>query len=216
MFFTFDENFKMYSNGSILIGIRPSYGKEYHGLLKGFKPGTQVGYNNLPKPDGTWTHPDEGITMWVDTSLIETSGDKQEGVEACEWQEGDIFAVVKYIGCWLKNIWISIKNFFVDLFKLLFVPSDSAFNSLQAAFHNFLPIDAFNQVKGLYDTVANYKFDENNCPEFTIDYYGKQKIMDFSVFLPYRTIVHGIMIFICWFFFLRRIIRRFSSIIIAK
>lgn len=195
--FIFDDNFKFYTNAKIRFLRDSRFGKEFHGLLSGTKDNFQFDFPNKPLSNGTWSKGDEPLYAVPDVSEIETE-DQPEGVEACEYAQGDVFAVVKYIGCWLKNIWVSIKNFFIDLFEFLFVPKsvDQIKDTLTEKF-NFV-----FQVKDLLENLI-FPSDVVNKPDFQFSIFGKTfNLSIFNFFDQYRKTIHIILISIFYILFI--------------
>lgn len=139
--------------------------------------------------------------------------------------------LVTNIGNWFKNLGEHLskllsyinpfdENFFgykiIDLFKelfnLLFVPTNNPFSEISNKFDE--KFSFVNQIKTLINDLLGFNNYGDKVPSFSINYKGLTLvIIDFSIFLNYRTWLHGIILAISWFVFIRRTYNKIPSII---
>lgn len=106
-----------------------------------------------------------------------------------------------------------IIELFSDLFKYLFVPENNPFIGLSDTFNEKFAF--VSQVKDLANSLlGDIDYGEDNIPSFNINYNGTEvSIIDFTLFLQYRTWLHGIILAIAWFIFIDRLFKRLPGII---
>jgi hypothetical protein len=139
--------------------------------------------------------------------------------------------IIKSIANLPASIANNIKSFFTDLLngiitglnnlkdgiiqglKDLFIPSDNAFTDIQTIINE--KFGFISQIKDMFSSIINATFSESGeAPEFNITIYGQElSIIDWSLYAPYRMIVHGIIIAIAYIGFIMRLIKRIPKII---
>ncbi len=112
------------------------------------------------------------------------------------------------------------ENFFVykliellgDLLKWLFVPTENSFEGLQEKFNTKFAF--VNQIKEMFSNLLGFNNYSETLPIFSITYEGQNlNIIDFSLFVDYRLWVHGIILAIAWFCFIRKLYNRLPILI---
>lgn len=99
-----------------------------------------------------------------------------------------------------------------DLLNWLFVPSNNPFESLSSKFDEKFAF--VGQIKDLFSSLLGFNNYGENVPSFTLTWYGATvAIIDFSLFLNYRTWIHGIILAIAWTVFIFKTYRKLPSII---
>lgn len=105
-----------------------------------------------------------------------------------------------------------IVELFQNLFELLFVPKNNPFESLSSKFDE--KFSFVGQIKDLFSSFLGFNNYGDNVPSFTLTWYGTTvAIIDFSLFLDYRTWIHGIILAIAWAIFIFKTYRKLPSII---
>lgn len=117
----------------------------------------------------------------------------------------------------IKNLGASIVNGFIDGLKALFIPRDNYFNdkisNLYTKLTDKLPF--IEDIKILFESLFQTIFNaDDNVPIFNFTYKGvSMNIFDFSLYQKYRGLIHGVMIFVSYFFFVRRLFKRLPGLI---
>lgn len=128
--------------------------------------------------------------------------------------------VLNFFGELLSYINPFSENFFVyklidllgNLLRLLFVPENNPFESLSVKLDEKFAF--VNQIKSLFSSLLGFNNYGENVPSFTLTWYGATvAIIDFSLFLNYRTWIHGIILAIAWAVFIFKTYRKLPSII---
>lgn len=105
-----------------------------------------------------------------------------------------------------------IAELFENLFKSLFVPTNNPFEDLSAKFDEKFAF--INQIKDLFSSFLGFNNYGDSVPSFTLTWYGTTvAIIDFSLFLDYRTWIHGIILAIAWAVFIFKTYRKLPTII---
>lgn len=107
----------------------------------------------------------------------------------------------------------SLKNGIIDGLKTLFIPSDNAFTDIQDIINE--KFGFLSQIKEMLSSIINASFTlSEEAPKFNLTIYGTElSIIDWSLYAPYRPIVHGIIIAIAYIGFIMRLIKRIPKII---
>lgn len=112
------------------------------------------------------------------------------------------------------------ENFFVykliellgDLLEFLFVPVNNPFKNLSIKFDEKFAF--INQIKDLVKSLLGFNNYGNSVPRFNMTWKGVTfTLIDFSLFLEYRTWLHSIILAIAWFVFLFKTYKKLPSII---
>lgn len=110
----------------------------------------------------------------------------------------------------LKTSNISIR--YTEQLEEFLENSDSPLEELRYEFSKKFGI--FNQIGIILNTLLHFDYDDDSMPEFKINVFGvEMKIIDFEAFDIVRDIIHGIILFFAWFFFLRSLYYRVPAII---
>lgn len=120
---------------------------------------------------------------------------------------------------WLKDIFTLIFNIpstiielLSDLLKFLFVPDNNPFENLSSKFNEKFAF--VNQAKDLFNSLIGFNNYGNSAPTFNMTWKGVTfAFIDFSMFLQYRLWLHGVILAIAWFIFIRRTVNRLPAII---
>lgn len=112
------------------------------------------------------------------------------------------------------------ENFFVykliellgNLLKFLFVPEGNTFENIQEKINTkFIFV---NQIKEMFSNLLGYNSYGDTLPTFSINYEGQTlNIIDFSLFTDYRNWLHGIILAVAWFFYIRKLYNKLPTII---
>lgn len=117
----------------------------------------------------------------------------------------------------IKSLAQSIVDGFVTALKTLFIPSNTFFDNkitpIMDMFYSKLPF--LEQMKNIFSSfISAIGSSSSDVPEFTFTYKGATyNIFDFSIYQPYRSTVHAIILFISYFYFIRKTLRRLPSTI---
>lgn len=112
------------------------------------------------------------------------------------------------------------QNFFVykliellgNLLKWLFVPEQSSFEDLQEKFNTKFAF--VNQIKQMFSNLLGFNDYSETLPTFSINYEGQNlNIIDFSLFTNYRVWLHGIILSIAWFCYIRKLYNKLPQLI---
>lgn len=112
----------------------------------------------------------------------------------------------------IQGFFISLGNVIIDKLEYLFVPSgDNYFSDVKEIISEKFGI--FNQLFDLAGVIIHYEFSDEP-PNFNITLYGHTvTIVDWELFAKYRLFIHGIIIFIAYYFFIQKLIKRVPQII---
>lgn len=120
---------------------------------------------------------------------------------------GEWFAKV---GEWILSIPQTIADLFKDLFIYLFVPTEDHFGQIKDKISSKFPI--IEQVTELSSKLLGFSYGSE--PVFNVSYNGvTYNILDLSAFASYRVIINGIILALCYFGFIRRLLRRIPKLI---
>lgn len=121
--------------------------------------------------------------------------------------------LLSYINPFDENFFgYKIIDLFKQLFNLLFVPENNPFSELSNKFDE--KFSFINQIKTLINDLLGFNNYGDKAPSFSIKYKGLTLvIVDFSIFLNYRTWLHAIILSISWFIFIRKTYNKIPSII---
>lgn len=112
----------------------------------------------------------------------------------------------------IGDIASSVVNGISNLLNILFVPENNPFENLSTKFDE--KFGFVNQIKDLASNLLGFSNYGNNVPSFTITWQGVTvAIIDFSLFLDYRTWIHGIILAIAWSVFILKTYRKLPTII---
>lgn len=126
----------------------------------------------------------------------------------------DFFAeLISYINPFSENFFVyKLLELLGELLKFLFVPTENSFEQLQNKIN-----DKFyfvNQIGQMFSSLLGNVNYGDTPPTFSITYYGQTlSIIDFSLFMDYRVWLHGIILAISWFLFIRKLFNRLPSVI---
>lgn len=193
-----------------------------------------TGYvHNIPKTPERVT-PVEPIVPTEPTTEAPTIGEggySGDDVETSKNILDNVKQILTNIANLPKNIANAIHNFFSDLLsgiltglnnlkdgiiqglKDLFIPSDNAFTDIKDIINE--KFGFISQIKDMFSSIINATFTQSDeAPEFNITIYGQDlSIIDWSLFAPYRLIIHGIIIAVSYISFIMRLIKRIPKII---
>lgn len=101
---------------------------------------------------------------------------------------------------------------FFDLLESLFIPNNNPFSELSNKFNT--KFSFINQIKDLLCSLLGFNNYGENCPTFEMTWRGVTfAFIDFSMFLQYRLWLHGIILAISWFIFIKRTYYKLPGII---
>lgn len=121
--------------------------------------------------------------------------------------------IVSYINPFSDNfLGKKIVELFSDLLKLLFIPENNPFEDLKSKFDE--KFSFVGQIKVLINDLLGFNNYGEKVPEFNMTWSGVTfSLIDFSLFLNYRSWLHGIILAIAWFTFLFKTYKKLPSII---
>lgn len=121
--------------------------------------------------------------------------------------------VISYINPFSENFFVyKLIELLGSLLKFLFVPTENSFNSIQEKINTRFYF--LNQIKELFFNLIGYNNYGSELPIFSINYYGQTvNIIDFSLFTNYRIWLHGIILAVAWFYYLRKLYNNLPRII---
>lgn len=121
--------------------------------------------------------------------------------------------IISYINPFSDNfLGKKIVELLGDLLKLLFVPENNPFEQLSVKFNEKFAF--VEQIKTLINSLLGFNNYGDKAPTFNMTWHGVTfALIDFSLFLDYRTWLHGIILAIAWFTFLFRTYKKLPSII---
>lgn len=109
----------------------------------------------------------------------------------------------------LGNKIIDLLN---NLLKFLFIPTNNPFDKLSSKFNEKFAF--VQQIKTFANNLFNNTDFGDNLPSFNITFYGITfSLIDFSIFLSYRSLIHGIILAISWVIFIFKTYKKLPSII---
>ena len=146
------------------------------------------------------------------------------------WVMEHISGIFQGLATPFQNIAEGINNIFQlfnpanqqNIFRIMFVPRpefiQANITALYGVIEEKIPLlnDLIVIVKGLAENLLNAEV--NTPPEFKITMPAKwggfeAKIIDFSMYVPYRFFIKNIIRAIAWYFFIKRLLRRMPTII---
>lgn len=121
--------------------------------------------------------------------------------------------IISYINPFSENFFVyKLIDLLGDLLKWLFVPNNNPFNELSNKFDEKFAF--VNQIKTLVNDLLGYTNYGDKAPSFDMTWHGVTfSLIDFSLFLNYRTWLHGIILAIAWFVFIFKTYKKLPSII---
>lgn len=156
----------------------------------------------------------QGVYTWLSNivgSIAEWGGNIISSIG--EWFVDLIIKLgnwVTSIGEWILSLPQKIADLFKELLTFLFVPKVDHFGELNDKIMAKFPI--VEQVKELSKILTGFSYGDN--PVFTITYNGQElPIIDLTPFSKYKPIVDGIIVAVCYFLFIMRLIKRIPSLI---
>lgn len=133
----------------------------------------------------------------------------------------DVFSflgeIISYINPFSENFFVYkllelLWKLLIDLFNLLFVPAENPFDGLKVKFDE--KFGFVNQIKDLFSGLLGFRNYGETAPSFNLSWKGVQfALIDFSMFLNYRLWLHGIILAIAWFVFIRKTFNKLPSIV---
>lgn len=147
-----------------------------------------------------------------------------------DWVIDNVSGIFEGLAVPFQNIAQGLNNIFQllnpqnpqNLFKILFVPRPeflkANISALYAIIEAKIPLlnDLIVIVKGMAESMLIIEV--NTPPQFTITMPEKwggfeAKIIDFSMFVPYRFFIKNIIRSIAWYFYIKRLLRRMPNLI---
>lgn len=121
--------------------------------------------------------------------------------------------IVSYINPFSENFFVyKLIDLLSDLLKLLFVPNNNPFDELSSKFNEKFAF--IEQIKTFVSDLLGFNNYGEKVPTFDMTWHGVTfSLIDFSLFLEYRTWLHGIILAIAWFSFLFKTYKKLPSII---
>lgn len=118
---------------------------------------------------------------------------------------------------WLWDKISSIPDLILDGLKALFVPSDNLFLDLIDLIKS--KFGFVFQIAEITDFILHENFDDV-APDSSVTFKGNKwfgsftvQIMDWSVIEPYRNLIKNLSLAVSWYFFIRKLQKRFPDII---
>lgn len=103
------------------------------------------------------------------------------------------------------------ENWFVKWMKKLFVPTGKPFDDLTRKFNE--KFGFVTQIKALFQDLINLDYSSEK-PEFKMNLWGTEvNIVDFSAFEIVREVLHGMILALCWFGFVKRLYYKIPALI---
>lgn len=177
------------------------------GWLTGIKNSIWEGINNI----GQWF-----------TNLITNLGEWFKSVG--EWFSNLITNLgewFKSVGQWFAELPSKVGEVFKELFMYLFVPEDNPFSTFKDFITEKFPV--VDQAKELVDVALGSIASEpatmssdsyGSEPVFKFTWQGVEvPLIDLTPFTPYKRIVDGIIVAICYFLYIMRLFKRVPSLI---
>lgn len=127
---------------------------------------------------------------------------------------GEFFIeLLSYINPFSENFFVyKLIELLGDLLKWLFIPENNPFNELSSKFDEKFAF--IEQIKILINDLLGFNNYGDKAPTFNMSWRGVTfALIDFSLFLEYRTWLHGIILAIAWFTFLFKTYKKLPSII---
>lgn len=127
----------------------------------------------------------------------------------------------KSVGQWFAELPSKVGEVFKELFMYLFVPEDNPFSTFKDLIGEKFPV--VDQAKELVDvalgslgsepaTMSNDSYGSE--PVFKFTWQGVEvPLIDLTPFTPYKKIVDGIIVAICYFLYIMRLYKRIPSLI---
>lgn len=124
-----------------------------------------------------------------------------------------LIEIISYLNPFSENFFVyKLIDLLGDLLKWLFVPNTNPFNELSNKFNDKFAF--VNQIKTLFNDLLGYSNYGDKVPSFDMTWRGVTfAFIDFSLFLDYRTWLHGIILAIAWFIFIFKTYKKLPSII---
>lgn len=121
--------------------------------------------------------------------------------------------IISYINPFSENFFVyKLIELLSDLLKFLFVPANNPFDELSNKFNE--KFSFIEQIKTLINDLLGFSNYGDKTPSFNMSWKGVTfALVDFSLFLDYRSWLHGIILAIAWFVFLFKTYKKLPSII---
>lgn len=121
--------------------------------------------------------------------------------------------IISYINPFSDNfLGKKIIELLSDLLEFLFVPESNPFEELSSKFDEKFAF--VGQIKTLVSDLLGFNNYGDKVPSFNMTWHGVTfALIDFSLFLDYRTWLHSIILAIAWFVFLFKTYKKLPSII---
>lgn len=120
---------------------------------------------------------------------------------------------LSYINPFSENFLVyKLIDLLGDLLKFLFVPEKNPFEDLYNKFNEKFVF--VGQLKDLLNSLLGFNNYGETTPTFNMTWHGVTfSLIDFSLFLNYRSWLHGIILSIAWFIFIFKTYKKLPSII---
>lgn len=165
----------------------------------------------------TTTTSDISLETTTTTTTIKDFGDEQLNVsnnilDNVKSLVSSIINLPVKIAESIQGFFITLGNTIIEKLEYLFIPSgDNLFSDVKDIISEKFGI--FNQLFDLAGVIIHYDYSDAP-PDFNITLYGHTvTIVDWELFSKYRLFIHGIIIFIAYYFFIKRLIKRIPQII---
>lgn len=121
--------------------------------------------------------------------------------------------IISYINPFSENFFVyKLIELLSDLLKFLFVPENNSFDDLSSKFNEKFAF--VEQIKTLVNDLLGFNNYGDKAPSFNMTWKGVTfALIDFSLFLDYRSWLHGIILAVAWFAFLFKTYKKLPSII---
>lgn len=121
--------------------------------------------------------------------------------------------IISYINPFSEKFFVyKLMELTQELLEFLFVPKTNPFDELWNKFNEKFPF--INQIKDLANSLLGFNNYGDSVPTFEMTWKGVTfAIIDFSLFLDYRLWLHGIILAISWFIFIRKTFNKLPGII---
>lgn len=121
--------------------------------------------------------------------------------------------LLSYINPFSENFFVyKLLELLGNLLKTLFVPEKSPLENFKQKVQDKLYF--VTQISEMFSTLLGNVDYGTTTPSFSITYYGQTvNIIDFSLFVNYRMWLHGIILAIAWFMYIRKLFNKLPNII---
>lgn len=122
----------------------------------------------------------------------------------------------------MANLASSITSGITDSLKSLFIPSVNPFSGFYDIIIQYFPF--IDQIKQLVSSLVSPDFYGSEAPVLTLDFSkfswggsaGSVEVINFDWYSPFKGIIHGIILFLSWGYFIFRVFRRLPALVVGN